>query len=174
MWIETICLLITLNLQTVWIQIRTDRALVLMCIETICLLITLNLQTVWIQIRTDRALVPMWIETICLLITFANSSDPDQNRQSIGPDVDRNHLFADNLCKQLGSRSEPREHRPWSGSKLFDTLLVFLEWFFEKKCQQTTSKAWYYPVSKELTHKKPSIICNRRHFQILALFINNN
>ena len=46
------------------------------------------------------------------VITFANSLDPDQNRQSVGPDVDRNHLSADNLCKQFGSRSEPREHRP--------------------------------------------------------------
>ena len=31
-----------------------------------------------------------------------------------------------------------------------------------------------YPASKELTHKTPPIICNRRHFQILSLFINNN
>ena len=81
----------------------------------------------------------MWIDTICLLINFANSLDPDQNqqsmcpdvdlnylsadnlkfannldpdqnRQSIGPDVYRNHLSADNLCKQLGSRSELTEH----------------------------------------------------------------
>ena len=82
----------------------------------------------------------MWIETICLLINFANSLDPDQNRQSMCPDVDRNHLSsdnlklansldpdqnrqsigpdvdqnlsADNLCKQFGFRSEPAKH--WS------------------------------------------------------------
>ena len=83
----------------------------------------------------------MWIKNICLLITFANSLDPDQNRQSMCPDVDRNrlssdnlkfansldtdqnrqsigpdvaqnHLSADNLCKQFGFRSEPAEH--WS------------------------------------------------------------
>ena len=39
-------------------------------------------QTVWIQIRTDRTLVLrllLWIKTICLLITFANSLDLDQN-----------------------------------------------------------------------------------------------
>ena len=90
----------------------------------------------------------MWIENICLLITFANSSDPDQNRQNIGPDVDLNYLSADNLCKQFGSRSELTEHKPWSRFKLFDTLLVFLEGMFlgdflkKKKCQQTTSKAW--------------------------------
>ena len=27
-----------------------------------------------------------------LLITFANSSDPDQDRQNVGPDLDPNHL----------------------------------------------------------------------------------
>ena len=49
------------------------------------------------QIRTDRALVLMWLKTICLLITFANSLDPDQNKQSMCPDVDLNYLSADNL-----------------------------------------------------------------------------
>ena len=43
-------------------------------------------------------------------LKFANSLDSDQNRQSISPDVDQNHLSADNLCKQLGSRSELTEH----------------------------------------------------------------
>ena len=28
----------------------------------------------------------------CLLITFANSLDPDQDRQNIGPDLDPNRL----------------------------------------------------------------------------------
>ena len=28
----------------------------------------------------------------CLLITFANSLDPDQDRQNVGPDPDPNHL----------------------------------------------------------------------------------
>ena len=46
------------------------------------------------------------------MISFANSSDPDQNRQFIGPDVDGNHLFADNFCKQFGSKSEPTDHKP--------------------------------------------------------------
>ena len=44
-------------------------------------------------------------------------------------------VSADNLCKQFGSRS---------GSKLFDTLMVFLKEFFEKadfeKYQQTKKK----------------------------------
>ena len=41
-------------------------------------------------------------------------------------------------------RSGPTESRAWSGSKLFDTLLVFLKKFLEKvnfeKSQQTTKK----------------------------------
>ena len=39
---------------------------------------------------------------------------------------------ADNLCKQFGSRSGPTKCRAWSGSKLFDTLMIFLKEFFEK------------------------------------------
>ena len=40
---------------------------------------------------------------------------------------------ADNFCKQLGPRSGPI--KPWarSGSKLFDTLMVFLKEIFKKK-----------------------------------------
>ena len=36
---------------------------------------------------------------------------------------------ADNLFKQFGSRSGPTFRRSWSGSKLFDTLIVFLKDF---------------------------------------------
>ena len=43
---------------------------------------------------------------------------------------------ADSLCKQFGPRSGPTKCRAWSGSKLFDTLMVFLIFFkkddFEK------------------------------------------
>ena len=53
-----------------------------------------------------------------MLITFANSLDPDQDQWNIGPDL---------------------------GSKLFDTLIVFLKEFLEKvnfeKSQLTTIKA---------------------------------
>ena len=52
---------------------------------------------------------------------------------------------ADNLCKQFGPRPGPTECRSCSGSKLFDTLTVFLKEFLEKvnfeKNRQTTSKA---------------------------------
>ena len=49
---------------------------------------------------------------------------------------------ADNICKQFGPRSGATKCWAWSGSKLFDTLMLFLKEFFEKidfeKCQQTT------------------------------------
>ena len=49
---------------------------------------------------------------------------------------------ADNLGKQFGPRSGPTNRRAWSGSKLFDILMVFLKEFFQKvhfeKNQQTT------------------------------------
>ena len=39
-------------------------------------------------------------------------------------------LPGNNFCKQFGSRSGPTKSRAWSGSKLFDTLMVL---FFFKK-----------------------------------------
>ena len=48
----------------------------------------------------------------------------------------------DNLCKQFEPRSGPTKGQVTSGSKLFDTLMIFLKVFFEKvdfeKNQQTT------------------------------------
>ena len=65
----------------------------------------------------------------CLLITIANILDPDQARQIVGLDP---------------------------GTKLFDTLIVFLKVYFEKanfeKNQQTTKNMQNYPACKELTH----------------------
>ena len=39
--------------------------------------------------------------------------------------------LADNRCKKFGPRSGPTECRSWSGSKLFDTWIVYLKEFFE-------------------------------------------
>ena len=50
------------------------------------------------------------------------------------------------LCKQFGPRSGPTERRSRSGSKLFDTLIVFLKEF---------SKKVYF----EKKQKKPSDTC---------------
>ena len=51
---------------------------------------------------------------------------------------------ADNLCKQFGPRSGPTECWSQSGSKLFNTTILFLKEFFEKvnfeNIQQTTTK----------------------------------
>ena len=39
---------------------------------------------------------------------------------------------ADNLCKQFVPRSGPTKSLAWSGSKLLETLIVFLKEFFKK------------------------------------------
>ena len=52
------------------------------------------------------------------MITFANSLEPGQARQNVGPDLDP-------ICLTLKWYS-------WSGSKSFDTLIVFLKEFLEK------------------------------------------
>ena len=58
-------------------------------------------------------------------------------------------LSADNIFKQFGSRS---------GSKLFDTLIVFLKEFFEKsdfeKYQHTTKKHGKLPSRQTVKGKK--------------------
>ena len=63
---------------------------------------------------------------------------------------DASHSFcptssADTFCKQFGPRSEPTERQSRSGSKPFDTLIVFLNFllkkFVLKKSQQTTTNA---------------------------------
>ena len=65
---------------------------------------------------------------------------------------------ADNFCKQFGPRSKIRPNKMSSliGSKLFDTLMVFLEEFFEKadfekKLANGKKSMQNYPVGKELT-----------------------
>ena len=61
---------------------------------------------------------------------------------------------ADDLCKQFGPRSGPTKCRAWSGSKQFDTLMVFPKEFFEKvdfeKNQQTAKNHENCPACKEL------------------------
>ena len=42
-------------------------------------------------------------------------------------------IIADNICKQLGTRSGLTKCQSRSGSKQFGTLVVFLKEFFEKK-----------------------------------------
>ena len=58
---------------------------------------------------------------------------------------------ADSLCKQFGPKSGPTKTkcRAWSGSKLFDLLMVFLKEFCEKvdfeKNRQMTKKRENFP-----------------------------
>ena len=68
---------------------------------------------------------------------------------------------ADNFCKQFGPRAGPTKCRSWSGSKLFDTLIVFLKDFVKKadseKIQQTTTKAWKLPSMQKVKQQKNNI-----------------
>ena len=60
---------------------------------------------------------------------------------------------ADDLCKQFGHRSGPTECKAWSGSKLLDTLMVFLKEFFKNVDFEKKSAVDKYRVAKELTIK---------------------
>ena len=88
----------------------------------------------------------------CLLIIFVNNLDPDQAWQHMEPKLDPNFLTlwwyfgfffnrqqaanptrADNLCKQFWPRSGLTTRQAQSGSKLFNTLMVF--WIFFNRQQ---------------------------------------
>ena len=66
-----------------------------------------------------------------------------------------------NLGKQFGPRSGPTNRRAWSGSKLFDILMVFLKEFFQKvnfeKNRQTTKRCEKLPSMQWVKnyHKDP-------------------
>ena len=49
-----------------------------------------------------------------LLITYANSLDPDQDQQNVGPDLDQNCLFRKNMNNQINGKlpSMQRVKRP--------------------------------------------------------------
>ena len=63
---------------------------------------------------------------------------------------------ADSLCKQFGPRSGPTKCQVRSGSKQFDSLMVFLKEFFQKidfeKNQQTTKSIQNYLVLSQFRH----------------------
>ena len=60
-------------------------------------------------------------------------------------------LSADNLCEQFWPRSGLTQCRSWSGSKLSDTLIVFLKDFFLKS-QQTVKKLEELPNMQRVNH----------------------
>ena len=134
----------------------------------------------WFQIIKPVNSFPASGDFCYLLITFANSLDPDQARQNVGPDLDPNCLtlwwysvkiflkkdnlkktqklllFADNLCKQFEPRSGPAKLRAWSGSKLFDTDGIPERFFWKKNNLKKRKKSHRqksmqnYPACKEL------------------------
>ena len=77
----------------------------------------------------------------CRLL-MSNRLDSDQARHFVRPylgpkclqrlSADNTRRQRDNLCKQFGPRLGPTQHQALSGSKLFNTLIVFQEEFFEK------------------------------------------
>ena len=77
----------------------------------------------------------VWIQTVSKLLVKVLPAD---NKST---SVIR---WYDNLCKLYGPRSGPTICLAWSGSKLFDTLMVFQKVFLKKsyfeKVQQTTKK----------------------------------
>ena len=57
---------------------------------------------------------------------------------------------ADNFYKQIGPRLGPTKCWGWSGSQLFDTLMVFLKDFLKKKVEFEDKKNMQnYPGGKE-------------------------
>ena len=48
--------------------------------------------------------LPTSDDICCLLITFANSLDPDQAQQNVGPDLDPNCLTPGWFCKNPASK----------------------------------------------------------------------
>ena len=63
--------------------------------------------------------------------------------------------FADNFCKQFGTRPGPTERQAWSGSKLFDTLIVFLKESLVKNNLEKQKKTIedYKGIEKTKTHR---------------------
>ena len=74
-------------------------------------------------------------------------------------------MFANNFCKQFGHRSGPNACRAWSGSKLFDILMVFLKEFFEKVGQRIYKKKILKPELGFLP-KHMSLPFDARRFQM--------
>ena len=79
-------------------------------------------------------------------------------------------LYLLNLCKQFGSRSGPTKCRAWSGSKLFGTLMVYLNfpfkkcWFWKKSADNI--KAWkiiqHSKSQKAYKTRTHSMACHRK------------
>ena len=74
---------------------------------------------------------------------------------------------ADNICKQFGPSSGPTKCRVCSGSKQFDTLIIFLKEFFKnidfEKNQQTTKKMQNFPIGKVLMDCSFLFTGHKRH-----------
>ena len=78
------------------------------------------------------------METCRLLITFANSLDPDQDRQNVGPDLDPNCLCRTHFLKKISRRQGKHEQLPSMQRK--EHLSGFSQRkFSSKKCVKTVT-----------------------------------
>ena len=80
---------------------------------------------------------------------------------------------ADIFCKQFGTRLGSTKHRAWSGSKLFDSLMVFLFFcFFLKKISRQLKNLKYFPGSKKLRGRiKLTISCDLQRNTYLLFYV---
>ena len=104
-------------------------------------------------------------------------------------DVDRNHLFADNLCKQFGSRSEPTDYANDNTvsaadrvlSKLIANLaedsLMLIKWFADNHMKANPDKFQAIAVGKRtkdenITFNLNNIIHFEDHVKLLSVTID--
>ena len=132
--------------QTVWTQITLFASLL-----NLSVMLSNYLQQTTFQ--KQFFLGALWVNSflengdLCrLLKTFANSLDPDQDWQNVGPCKRWLVSSAANLCKQFGSRSGPTNCQSymciqtvWHSDSVPEE--IFEKVYFEKN-QQTTRKAW--------------------------------
>ena len=93
--------------------------------------------------------------------------------------------YAGDLCKQFRPRSGPTECWSWSGSKLLDTLIVFVKEFFEffflKKVNQQEEKheklpsmqrvkVWTDVCTKIVFHVPVPRLCKMQHICQIYLY----
>ena len=89
---------------------------------------------------------------------------------------------ADNLCNRFVPRSGPTTCRSWSWSKLFDTLMVFLEKNDFEKIRRLQKRKVNYQVGKELhvnwflfmklmENKAEIISCNMMYVHLQCIFL---
>ena len=84
------------------------------------------------------------METCRLLITFANSLEPDQDQQNVGPDLDPNCLCSTHFVKELILKKKisrrQGKHEKLPSMQRAENLSVFHQRVFSpKQCVKTST-----------------------------------